>query len=322
MTSRIVRAIGASGLSIYDQLGPSHKLFLCDAALEKLLNRSLRRLNLNYPIRTRSKILKSKVCEALGYPVPKSFQRTKPRFPGQDFDTYVQKSDNLQIWNEEISPRRRYVLIRVDQKQVVTSVRVVNGEVIARYDKTGTLTQKYQARSRNPVKQSCLAADSDTLPVLQQMAKMPGFFPIKELFRRLVQLTGANIANPGIDQERNRGAALHRAVCQCLGSTAYADHGQFPDVPEQLVEIKLQTAATIDLGLVCPDSEMPLAESPTLRHCDVRYAVFYGSPDGETVRLNHLVLTTGASFFAFFRRFEGKVTNKKLQIPLPPGFFD
>jgi hypothetical protein len=184
------------------------------------------------------------------------------------------------------------------------------------------LTQKYQAKSRNPVTQSCLAADSDTSSVLQQMVKMPGLFSIKELFQKLVQLTGTNIANPGVDQERNRGAALHRAVCHCLGSIDYADHGQFPDISEQLVEIKLQTAATIDLGLVCPDSEMPLAEFPNLRHCDVRYAVFYGSPDGKNVRLNYLVLTTGAEFFTSFRRFEGKVTNKKLQIPLPPGFFD
>ena len=93
-------------------------------------------------------------------------------------------------------------------------------------------------------------------------------------------------------------------------------------MPDQLVEIKLQTASTIDLGLVCPDSEMPLTEFPGLRHCDVRYAVFYGSPDGTNVRLNYLVLTTGVEFFTFFRRFEGRVTNKKLQIPLPPDFFE
>ena len=125
--------------------------------------------------------------------------------------------NNLQIWNEEISPRRRYVLIRVNETQVVTRVRVVNGETIARYDKTGTLTQKYQAKSRKPVKRSCLAVDCDTSPVLREMRKMTGLFSIRELFQKLVQLTGTSIANPGVDQERNRGAALHRAVCHCLG---------------------------------------------------------------------------------------------------------
>jgi hypothetical protein len=74
--------------------------------LEGVLHDGLLGLDLNYPLRTRSKVLKAKICEILGYPVPKSFKKTQPRFPGQDFDTYIQKSNNLQIWNEEIVPTR------------------------------------------------------------------------------------------------------------------------------------------------------------------------------------------------------------------------
>jgi hypothetical protein len=33
-------------------------------------------------------------------------------------------------------------------------------------------------------------------------------------------------------------------------------------------------------------------------------------------------LTTGESFFTRFTQFQGKVLNKKLQIPLPRDFFD
>jgi hypothetical protein len=100
-----------------------------------------------------------------------------------------------------------------------------------------------------------------------------------------------------------------------------ADEGQFPDVIEQLLEIKLQTAPTIDLGLVCPESTEPIADRPDVYHCDVRYAVFYGTIVGSTVRLDYLMLTTGADFFEYFRRFEGKVRNSKLQIRLPLDFF-
>ena len=60
---------------------------------------------------------------------------------------------------------------------------------------------------------------------------------------------------------------------------------------------------------------------PRFHHCDVRYGVFYGSTDGSTVTIDHLVVTTGQDFFTFFRRFEGQVVNKKLQIPLPRDFF-
>jgi hypothetical protein len=219
-------------------------------------------------------------------------------------------------------------------------VRVVTGEVLAKLDTTGTLTKKYQAKSRSPVTESVLVSQSDSYSVHNAIAALPnrklslpqsgtrsltldfsGFLPIEALFKKLLRLSGKRLSDPGLDQERNRGAALHRAVCSTLGMSEYADTGSFPDVMEQLVEVKLQTAATIDLGLVSPDDATPLDFFPRVRHCDVRYAVFYGTVVGNEVRLDHLVLTRGADFFSFFQRFEGKVVNAKLQIPLPRDFF-
>jgi len=97
-------------------------------------------------------------------------------------------------------------------------------------------------------------------------------------------------------------------------------------VRNQLLEVKLQTSPTIDLGLVRPASEEPL-DVPKIgltqvRHCDVRYAIFYARTDGAEVTLTHVYLTTGAAFFTRFPQFQGKVLNKKLQIPLPSDFFD
>jgi len=327
MPLSVARRIAASGLSIYDSLADRPELFIKTRTLERILSQALVGLSLDYPIRTRSKVVKTGVCDALGYPVPERFRRTKPRFPGQNFDTFVQKADNLQIWNEEVSASRRYVLIRVDDRQVVTRVRVVTGEVIAQYDRTGTLTHKYQARSRGPVTHSCLVSAADTAPVQHTQVRRPApsrseLLPIQDLYRRLVRLVGRTIANPGLDQERHRGWGLHQAVFKQLGKASSCDSGQFPDIPDQLLELKLQTAPTIDLGLVCPDSTEVIADSPAFRHCDVRYAVYYGTIVGRRVCLDHLVMATGADFFTFFRRFEGRVKNAKLQIPLPRGFFD
>ena len=39
-----------------------------------------------------------------------------------------------------------------------------------------------------------------------------------------------------------------------LGYSRYEDKGQFPDIRHQLLEVKLQTSPTIDLGLVLPSS--------------------------------------------------------------------
>ena len=130
------------------------------------------------------------------------------------------------------------------------------------------------------------------------------------------------IKNPGTGQERNRGAELHKIVAKAISQQRFSDSGQFPDIVDQLLEIKLQTAPTIDLGLVSPDGVGAVSDLPIFQHRDVRYAVFYGSVIKDQVRLDHFVLTTGQDFFSFFQRFEGKGVNAKRQMRLPADFFD
>lgn len=340
---RYVAAIARSGLTIYDAVEVGHPtLWIPSPQLEALLDRGLRGISLaRLPLRTRSKIVKEHVCRALGYPVPSSFKRTKPRFPGQAFDTYTQKSNNLQVWNEELAPTRRYVIIRVSVGEVIARVKVVTGDTLALLDTTGTLTQKYQAQCIPGSTPSELVARVDTrllrpfvsdsvdlktvaTPVSHPQARQ--LLPIATIFARLRPLVGATFADTGYDQERNRGAALHRLICKRLGYASYQDDGQFPDVRHQLLEVKLQTSPTIDLGLVTPASTEPLdvpqIDNRTIRHCDVRYAVFYARTDGTRVTITHFFLSTGEAFFTRFRQFQGKVLNKKLQIPLPSDFFD
>jgi hypothetical protein len=335
------KRIRLSGLTIYDPIAVGSRLWIPSPELQAILNRALRRLDLTgLPLRTRSKRVKERIAEALGYPVPNTFVRTKPRFSGQCFDTYIQKSNNLQIWNEELASIRRYVMIRVDDDCRVACVRVVTGETLALLDTTGTLTQKYQARlipGKHPT-ELISARDTDRVlkcfgtRILDSFASSPTenpiaecLLPIVELFKRISSLVGRLIVNPGIDQERNRGGELHREICQALGYKSTGDDGRFPDVRHQLLEVKLQTSPTIDLGLVTPSSEevldVPQINDVQIRHCDVRYALFYGRLQGKGVMLTHFFLTTGRDFFTRFPQFGGRVLNRKLQIPLPRDFF-
>lgn len=337
-----VEAIRASGLSIFDLLPKESPLYIPTKELERLLDDGLRRFSTaGMPLRTRSKVVKSEVCRVLGYPVPKSFRKCKPhaRFPGQNFDTYVQASDNLQIWNEELKPRRRYVLISVGEDGLVDKVKVVTGAMLAKLDTTGTLTQKYQARFSAATEALELVSSTDTNQLQLLIGSGAGIsssqptndpekgsvLPIRTVFEKLRALVGTSFANAGSDQERNRGAELHRLVCKVLGYQSYADDGQFPDVRHQLLEVKLQTSPTIDLGLVEPSSTEPLdlnnLPEGTVRHCDVRYAILGAVVKDCQVMLTSLVMTSGEDFFSRFPRFEGKVLNKKIQIPLPRGFF-
>lgn len=343
MSGDYVEAISASGRSIYDAIEVGDpELWIPTPELETLLDGSLRGISLaGLPLRTRSKVTKEHVCKALGYPVPASFKKTQPRFVGQLFDTYVQKSNNLQVWNEELSPTRRYVIIRVDDDDVICRVKVVTGEDLALLDTTGTLTQKYQARLVAKEAEAELIADVDTgrlLPFVKKDVDLARcgspishpaaglILPIGVVFERLRALVGKTFPDAGHDQERNRGGALHELVCRELGYADYRDDGRFPDVRQQLLEVKLQTSGTIDLGLVCPDSEaaldVPQIEGQQIRHCDVRYAIFDAATNGTTVTLRRFYLTTGERFFSRFPQFQGKVLNRKLQIPLPANFFE
>jgi hypothetical protein len=337
-----VQRIRASRKSIYDPIEIGSQLWIPSQELERLLQNGLRGLNLeNLPLRTRSKVVKTEVCKTLGYPVPTTFTKTQPRFLGQQFDTYIQKANNLQVWNEELSPTRRYVVIKVNQSFLVERVRVVSGDTLAKLDTTGTLTQKYQARLVTSEASCELISQEDTQVIrphtcqkpIIQFAESPAsppltgrLLPIGQIFERLCPLIGQQIADPGYDQERNRGAELHKRICSALGYAVFGEDGQFPDVRHQLLEVKLQTSPTIDLGLVLPSSTLPLDVSKLgesqVRHCDVRYAVFYGRLDGTRIQLTHFILTTGGDFFTRFQQFQGKVLNKKLQIPLPRTFFD
>ena len=337
-----VSNIKKSKKTIYDPIKIGDPdLWIPTPTLEQLLTAELKGSSVaGLSIRTRSKVVKEMVCQALGYPIPASFRRTQPKFLGQGFDTYVQKKNNLQVWNEKLSPTRRYVLIRVEG-EVITKVKVVTGVTLAELDTTGKLTQKYQASLKPNDAETELISSSDTdllLPFVKigvDLKKVSSpishpqageLLPIKLVFERLISLVGRKFNDSGFDQERKRGAELHKLVCKQLGYKDYRDDGQFPDVRHQLLEVKLQTSPTIDLGLVCPDSKEALdglqIKGKQIRPCDVRYAIFFAITDGQTVTLKKLYLTTGEMFFSRFPQFQGKVKNKKLQIRLPTDFFN
>jgi hypothetical protein len=339
-----VENIKKSDLSIYDPIEVGDlNLWLTSQELETVLNAKLVGVSLaGLALRTRSKRVKEIVCDALGYKRPKSFKKSQPRFPGQAFDIYTQKSNNLQVWNEDLDPSRRYILIRVDQDSTIVKVKVVAGNDLAPLDTTGKLTQKYQARLNDLDHEYELVNDVDTEYVTKLYGKdilslSPDLeptdtpingqvIPISDLYTKLKNIVGRSFVDPGADQERNRGAELHKLVCKALGYNSYKDNGQFPDIRHQLLEIKLQTSPTIDLGLVSPDSDLKLdlekINNIAIRHKDVRYAIFYGKIENGIVTITNLILTNGEHFFGRLPKFEGKGLNKKIQIPLPKNFFD
>lgn len=340
---KIRAKISARGLTLYDDLSCHPDLIFEISALEATLDAELIGLDLDMPIRTRAKVAKQAVAAALGYPVPPSFRKTQPRFPGQRLDVAVQKGNNFQVWNEDLDPLRRYALIRVDGDGIVMKVRVLTGEAIALLNTTGTLTSKYQAKRRPDSVGSKLVSPTDTnmfKTTLYPRSDLPAtvlgelspserprtglVLPIATVYERLLELVGTEFEDPGLVQERNRGVELQKLVTNALGLGPYSDGGQFPDILSQVLEVKLQLSTTVDLGLVTPSSDAPIAEvDGTLRHSDSRYAIGYGErTESGLIKISSIVVSTGEDFFDEFQRFEGLVQNRKLQIPLPRTLFD
>lgn len=338
----IPERIRDAGLSMYDRISFDSGYYIPTNALEYILSQKLSGLSLaGLPLRTRSKFVKARICEALGYQIPSAFKHESPQFPGQNFDVYTQKSRNVQIWNQSIDANRRYVFIGVDCNDTIRRVRIIDGQMLAQFDTTGRLTRKYQAIMK-PYPTS-FHSEFDTSAVrrwkmntvgvdFSPQKEMPNYRPygetflsVSEIFRQLVPLVGQRLRYLDAVQERNRGAELHARICRCLGYSAYEDDGTYPDITNQLLEIKLQTSPTIDLGLHSPTEDTPLnALGKRLPFCskDVRYAIFDATAKEGFVILEKLYLVTGEEFFKYFPLFKGKGANSKLQIPLPPDFFD
>lgn len=331
--------IKKSELSIYDYIDPTNPhLYIPTIELENILADALIGLSLSgFALRTRSKIVKSAVCNALGYPVPNSFRKTQPRFPGQNFDVYTQKSLNVQIWNEDVDITRRYVFLKTDEYDIITAVRVISGFELIQYDRTGTLTRKYQATMNFYDGNICSPNDSPTVQdwiidsantvfeyTPNSIPKRQQLLRIGEIFRRLSPMVGKSILYLDAIQERNRGAELHAMICQHLGYLSFEDDGTYPDIVNQLLEVKLQTSPTIDLGLHSPeDGERIISVGETTFYSDdIRYAIFNGEVIGNRIVLTNLYLVTGEDFTSYFPLFKGKGTNAKIQIPLPHDFFD
>lgn len=336
----VKRIVEELRLNIYARLDRHPEAVYSVAELEALLDEQLVGTVLDYPVRTRSKLAKQLVCRALGYEAPESFRKVQPRFPAQDLDVFVQQSNNVQVWNEEVSATRRYALVRLDNAHVVTGVRVIEGTELAALDSTGTLTSKYQASRLAGRTGSTLVSASDTPDFQAVMAprddlnretlrrispvaspESGSVLSIAAVFDRVLTLIGREL--PYSPSERLRGELLHRAVCEVLGLGSYADSGRFPDIVSQALEVKLQTARTVDLGLIVPDSREPATSlSPLLVHSDTRYLVVYAERRGDVVVPTEAILSTGADFFEEFQLFGGLVQNRKRQIRLPVDFFD
>ena len=267
-------------------------------------------------------------------------------------DTY-----NLQVWNrnpasdsiqveynsgETLSSRDvRFVFLRVNpQAQTISSILVLTPDYIeSKFGRFGKPTIKHQIIIPPKVRDKALdqtppgifCSDTSALsqhvtgkyaiptspigdkPILDQL------FSLKLLREMLVD----GLIGEPLDQmaTKNRGQALERLVACLLGykiSDAELLEGNFPDIPNQALEVKVQDSPTVDLGKFSPQFKECVPSCPSLTTLDVRYLI--ALTDAETGIVQGIILCPGEKLGEHFSYVSD--TSFKCQRSIPMSFFD
>ncbi|WP_341778693.1 hypothetical protein [Levilactobacillus sp. HBUAS70063] len=217
-----------------------------------------------------------------------------PKFLREYIDTYIITSGenyNLQVWNRnpdtdmvQIEYLNSYQALRskdvrlvfgkinMDTKTIESIFIASPDKIVDMFGKFGVPTAKYQLiiseSAKHLVNQSpnhiALFEDSSSLShLLKEHAKSNTDFrafpvnndkimPLTQIKDLVQSLIGTSILG---NSTRTRGLALEQAVVQNLGyqlpTTMYP---QYPDVPNQLLEVKTQDSPTVDLGKYSPQN--------------------------------------------------------------------
>jgi len=267
------------------------------------------------------------------------------------------ESYNLQVWNRlpasEILLIKyesgeslkctdvRFVFVRVDvKKNTIASVVILTPEYIEqKFGKFGKPTVKQQLLISNKARKSILESkekiisfsDSkklsylirhDFLPPKTGMVTEPD---IKNLFSiaLIKQLVASKLLGFKLDaaSTKNRGQALEKKVLELLGYEVKENdllYGAFPDIKNQLLEVKVQDTQTVDLGRFSPAREEVVIEAPNITTFDVRYLIALTNPKTEIIE--GIILSPGEKLGELFTFVSTE--SYKCQRTIPISFFD
>lgn len=256
------------------------------------------------------------------------------RFPNTDNRLVTYKNGQEPIRCKDI----RFVFVKIDPAQkVISSIVVATPDyIVKKFGVFGVPTIKYQMIisdiKRNEIiesPQSCYfkgdtntmaSHTSDTISKPTRHisdAPVSGQIMSLESIRNKVvySLVGTRLV---VSDTKTKGQFLERVVANLLGySTDDSLVGGYPDIPNQLLEIKVQDSPTVDLGKFSPSNPVTINESMGITTEDVRYLIALTDADGL---IEGVILSAGAYLGDAFTFVSD--TNFKCQRSIPMTFFD
>jgi hypothetical protein len=240
------------------------------------------------------------------------------------------ESYNLQVWNripgsnsllvkyENGESLRcidvRFVLVKIDIKlEKITSVLIMTPDYIEKkFGVFGKPTIKHQLLISRKVRKSIIESPDKifSLPDSKKIAyyirhdyQSPDSGLVSEptidnLFSiaLILSLVAKDLIGYKLDSgpTKNRGQALERKVSELLGYKILENdllHGAFPDIKNQLLEVKVQDTQTVDLGRFSPAQAEPISSTHNFTTFDVRYLIALTNPKTEIIE--GLILSPG-----------------------------
>jgi hypothetical protein len=266
-------------------------------------------------------------------------------------------SYNLQVWNRMPASKTllikyesgeslkcndvRFVMTKVDIKthKILCIIIATPDYIVKKFGKFGEPTIKHQLLISSKIRKNIYESESKIM-FFKDSKKLSylirhNFEPPKnnmveeaksneilaiELIKTMVaeKLIGYKLA---ANSTKNRGQSLERKVLELLGyESTKSDllYGAFPDIPNQLLEVKVQDSQTVDLGKFSPEKEDVINEKLNITTFDIRYLIALTNPKNEIIE--GIILSPGQKLGEIFSYVSDK--SYKCQRSIPMDFFD
>lgn len=263
------------------------------------------------------------------------------------------KSYNLQVWNRIPNSETllikydsgeslkcndvRFILTKIDVvENKISSIIIATPEyIVEKFGNFGRPTIKHQLLISSKIRQKIYKSD-DKIMLYNDTAKLS--YLIRHDYRppendMVEEANPDNIFSIGLiktmvaekligykldaDATKNRGQSLERKVLELLGypsSEADLLYGAFPDIPNQLLEVKVQDTQTVDLGKFTPEKEEYIVEDLDITTFDIRYLIALTNPETETIE--GIILSPGERLGEVFSYVSEKSYKCQRSIPM------
>jgi len=282
-------------------------------------------------------------------------QKGVPAFLREYIDTYIVttgSSYNLQVWNRNpnsasvqvdlkngetlLASDVRFVLGKINTDNCIESIIIMTPEYIEnKFGKFGKPTVKQQLIISNKKREdiihngSMVIADSNLPDTLLSCANetISDDVSIKDEPNKVlpIEVIDERITDKLIGEKldislstKQRGQQLERMVAYQLGYRSMQNglEGGYPDIRNQMLEVKVQDSPTIDLGKYSPQFEEQINDNFTTR--TIRYLIaLTNAADGE---IDGLIMCPGEELGKHFTYVAEK--SFKCQRSIPMSFFE